>query len=72
VTGEPAPQLSAIHSRIQNHAGKLYEALDDLEEAGGVKALRGLMKPSSVEKTVALLRAVRAAVDGTIAGVKQR
>jgi hypothetical protein len=46
------PDLNAINSRILTHADRLCEALEDLDDAGGLAALAKVMKPSSVERTV--------------------
>jgi hypothetical protein len=62
--------LNAINSRILTHADRLCEALEDLDEEGGLAALAEVMKPASVERTVKVLKAVRGAVDERLAGLK--
>lgn len=67
---EPAPNLQAIHSRLLGHADKLFEALADLEAAGGLARLAAGMRPSTMEKTANVLKSTRQAIDEQLAGWK--
>lgn len=58
-----SPGLAAAHSRVLQHADKLFESLDDLAGLGGLKALRASLRPASVERTVKVLESVRGALD---------
>jgi hypothetical protein len=64
------PGLNAINSRILTHADRLFEALEDLEVAGGMPALAKVMKPSTVERTVKVLKSARASIDAQLAAMK--
>ena len=49
---EPGPpDLNAVHSRVLQHADKLFEALADLEAAGGLGKLAASMSPKSMDRT---------------------
>ncbi len=61
-----ATDLQAIHSRSLQAADKLFEALTDLEAAGGMAALATVLKPKALERTSAVLRSTRAALDSQL------
>lgn len=60
--------LQAIHSRALQAADKLFEALTDLEAAGGMEALATVLKPKALERTSSVLRSARAALDAQLKG----
>jgi hypothetical protein len=64
------PDLVAVYSRVLTHGERLYEALADLEEAGGVPALSRSVRPASVHRLAAMLRTVRAATDRPLADAR--
>jgi hypothetical protein len=57
-------------SRTINHADKLAASLEALAAAGGLEALAGEMRPGSIDRLVATLKEIRAAIDGQLAGLK--
>jgi hypothetical protein len=47
--------------------GRLTEALEDLDDHGGLSAVRAAMKPASAEKLAAALELVRSLADHQLA-----
>ena len=66
----PTPEQHQAFARILTHADRLFEALEDLEAAGGLRGLSGRIKPASIAKAAAGLRSVRQAIDEQLAGLK--
>src|SRR5512135_1765386 len=67
----PTPEQHQAFARILTHANRLFEALEDLAAAGGLRGLSGRIKPASIAKAAAALRSVRQAIDEQLAGVKE-
>jgi hypothetical protein len=66
----PTPEQNQAFARILTHADRLFEALEDLAAAGGLRGLSGRIKPASIAKAAAALRSVRQAIDEQLAGLK--
>jgi hypothetical protein len=67
----PTPEQNQAFARIITHADRLFEALEDLAAAGGLRGLSGRIKPASIAKAAAALRSVRQAIDEQLAGLKE-
>lgn len=63
---EQPPDIQAAQSRATQFADKLFEALEDLRDAGGMAALN----PRSARNLAASLRSSRQAIDEALAGLK--
>ena len=68
----PAPDPTVAWNKIQVYLDRLFDALQDLEEGGGVVEAARLSgwKPSKLDKAVGSLKATRDAIDGELARVK--
>jgi hypothetical protein len=53
------PTLESAYSRALTYAERLTEALEDLDDHGGLSAVRSTMRPSSAEKLSEALTLVR-------------
>jgi hypothetical protein len=64
----PHDPADVAWNRVQIYLDKLFRALDELDEAGGIRraAEAGAWKPGSVEKARASLCAAREALDSQI------
>jgi hypothetical protein len=67
---ELTPEQNQAFARVLTHADRLFEALEDLEAAGGLCGLSGRLRPASLAKAAAGLRSVRQAIDEQLAGLK--
>lgn len=59
-------------SRVVLYAERLSQAIDELEEAGGVGRLAGRWNPKSAARAAANLRAARASLDGVVRVLEAR
>ena len=66
----PGPAEDAWQ-RVQTMALKLVEALDALDDAGGLGRLSATWKPSSREKAQGLLAETRRSLEGAAAQLKE-
>jgi hypothetical protein len=68
----PTPNPTVAWNKAQGYLDKLFDALQDLEEGGGVlEAARiGGWKPSKLDKAAEALKATRDAIDGELARLK--
>lgn len=64
---DPQPDRGAVFNRCVQHADRLFEALDALAAAGGIKAVTRGMKPASAVRLADLLRSVKASIDEALA-----
>jgi hypothetical protein len=68
------PELSSeqqqAFNRVIQYSDKLFEALEDLEAHGGLKALARVIRPGSIEKATTALKGVRQAIDDQLTGLK--
>ena len=58
--------------RVLTMSGKLIQALDELDDAGGLRRLASTWKPANREKAKALLAETRKAVEAAQAQLKDR
>jgi hypothetical protein len=68
----PSPDPSVAWNKVQGYLDKLFDALQDLEEGGGVieAARRGGWKPSKLDKAATSLKTTRDAIEGELARLK--
>lgn len=59
-------------SRVVLYAERFSQAIDELEEAGGVGRLVGRWNPKSAARAAANLRAARASLDGVVRVLEAR
>ena len=66
------PDPAVAWNKAQGYLDKLFDALHDLEEGGGViEAARiGGWKPSKLDKAADALKATRAAIDAELARLR--
>lgn len=65
-----AEAVNKTFARVITHADKLFEALEDLEAAGGLKGLARHLRPASLERLMSVLRSIRQSIDGQLQQVK--
>jgi hypothetical protein len=67
-----SPDPTVAWNKVQGYLDKLFDALHELEEDGGVAeaARLGGWKPSKLDKAAASLKATRDAIDGELARLK--
>jgi hypothetical protein len=72
MSDQPTPDPTVAWNRVQGYLDKLFDALQDLEEGGGVAEAARLAgwKPSKLDKVGASLKATRDAIDGELARMK--
>jgi hypothetical protein len=58
--------------RVRTMVEKLVQALDELDDAGGLHRLAATWRPSLREKARTMLSEARKALDGTVTQLKQR
>ncbi len=68
---EPTPDLQSIHSRVLQHADKLFAALVDLEAAGGMGKLAAGLKPKSTTALADVLKSTKTAIEEQLAELKK-
>jgi hypothetical protein len=68
------PDPTVAWNKAQLYLDRLFDALHDLEEGGGVleAARLGGWKPSKLDKAAEALKATRDAIDGELARLKAR
>ena len=74
-TPSPGPDPSlAAWSRVQGYAEKLFEAIDDLDEAGGVSkaAAVGRWSVDATDRALGSLQAAKEGLDAEIARLESR
>jgi hypothetical protein len=66
------PDPSVAWNKVQVYLDKLFDALQELEESGGVieAARQGGWKPSRLDKAAASLKATKDAIEGELARLK--
>lgn len=66
------PDVRAAWDRATGYLDKLFDALQDLDEAGGVPAMARAAgwKPARLDQAVRSLKAVRGQLDAELARVK--
>jgi hypothetical protein len=71
-TPASAPDPTVAWSKVQGYLDKLFDALEELEEGGGVveAARRGGWKPAKLDKAAGSLNATREAIQGELARLK--
>jgi hypothetical protein len=66
------PTLESAYSRALTYAERLVESLEDLDDCGGLSAVRATMRPSSSEKLAEALALVRSLADHQLATLNRR
>jgi hypothetical protein len=67
---KPAVDANAAYSRLLNAADRLFLAVEELEHHGGIAAVAAGWTPAKLDKTAAVLKSARAALDGQVAALK--
>ena len=67
-----APNASVAWGRVQQYLDKLFDAMADLDESGGVLATSAEQRwrPSRIDKAAGSMRAVRDQLDAELARIK--
>lgn len=67
---DATPDAQKAYSRLVQYSDRVFEAAEDLNQAGGIRVVAAGWTPKAVERAAAVLKAARDSIDAQLSQLK--